>query len=377
MPNGDVSGSQLLAAPPALVIEVAGGQQFTARAADGPVVIGREPPADICIPGSGVSRVHLRVEPERDQWIVTDSGSRNGTYVDGRRVHRVAVNKTLTLRLGGAAGVEVRVTPAPARADHQLADERGADEVAVVSALGDGDAMVAVISEGAARAGAAVAARREELGFTQRKLADDHVVSQSVLVKFERGVHWPRQSTIAKIESYLRWPSGTIELLRAGGPVPEDESTEILTPTVQATVMVDASQIALRGLLARAAVLPALDSPLFTAQITPLLTEVRRLERTVTTATHTSARRPELARLLGQVRRTRADMIAKAASAPAATLGQRLAAAREANCLTVAEAAVTAGVSVDDVEAVENEQALPTHTTAALQRFLGHVDARR
>lgn len=377
MTDNDVSGSQLLTAPPALVIEVAGGQSFTARAADGAVVIGCEQPADICIPEPGVSPGHLRVEPERDQWIVTDSASRNGTYVDGRRVHRVAVDKTLTLRLGDAPGVEVRVTPVPARAETQSTDESGADEVTMVSALGDGDAMAAVISEGAARAGAAVAARREELGFTQRKLADDHVVSQSILVKFERGVHWPRQSTIAKIESYLRWPSGTIELLRAGGPVPEDESTEVLTPTVQATVMVDAAQIALRGLLARAAVLPALDSPLFTAQVTPLLAEVRRLERTVATAAHTSARRPELARLLGQVRRTRADMIARAASAPGATLGQRLAAAREANCLTVSEAAVTAGVSVGDVEAVENEQALPTHTTAALRQFLGHVDARR
>jgi transcriptional regulator with GAF, ATPase, and Fis domain len=47
------------------------------------VVLGREPPADVCIPEQAVSRQHARIAFDGTRWILTDLGSRNGTIVDG------------------------------------------------------------------------------------------------------------------------------------------------------------------------------------------------------------------------------------------------------------------------------------------------------
>jgi len=47
------------------------------------VVIGREPPAEVCIPEQAVSRQHARITFDGSRWVLTDLGSRNGTIVDG------------------------------------------------------------------------------------------------------------------------------------------------------------------------------------------------------------------------------------------------------------------------------------------------------
>jgi serine phosphatase RsbU (regulator of sigma subunit) len=48
--------------------------------------IGRTPPADIVLPDSEVSRSHCTVSLASGELVVSDSGSTNGTYVDGVRV---------------------------------------------------------------------------------------------------------------------------------------------------------------------------------------------------------------------------------------------------------------------------------------------------
>jgi len=50
------------------------------------VVIGREPPADVCVPEQAVSRQHARIAFDGTRWILSDLGSRNGTIVDGAYV---------------------------------------------------------------------------------------------------------------------------------------------------------------------------------------------------------------------------------------------------------------------------------------------------
>jgi TIR domain/FHA domain len=50
--------------------------------------IGRTAPADIVVPGAGVSRAHCLVELAADQVRVTDLNSTNGTYVDNKRIER-------------------------------------------------------------------------------------------------------------------------------------------------------------------------------------------------------------------------------------------------------------------------------------------------
>ncbi|MDV3258530.1 MAG: TIR domain-containing protein [Sphingomonas sp.] len=52
--------------------------------------MGRTPPADVIVPGAGVSRAHCLVELSGDKLRVTDLNSTNGTYIDNKRVDRSA-----------------------------------------------------------------------------------------------------------------------------------------------------------------------------------------------------------------------------------------------------------------------------------------------
>lgn len=111
------------------------------------------------------------------------------------------------------------------------------------------------------------AARREELGYSQRKLSDDKIISQSNLVAFERGRSWPREGTREKLERYLKWPPATLARIRHGAAVPQGdadgESTEALSDTMQVSMLVEAVELALDGIKARAATLAAPDDPGF------------------------------------------------------------------------------------------------------------------
>ncbi len=53
--------------------------------------MGRTPPADVIVPGAGVSRAHCLVEISGDKLRVTDLNSTNGTYIDNKRVDRSAI----------------------------------------------------------------------------------------------------------------------------------------------------------------------------------------------------------------------------------------------------------------------------------------------
>lgn len=48
--------------------------------------VGRVPPADIIVAGSGVSRAHCLIELAADQLRVTDLNSTNGTYINNKRI---------------------------------------------------------------------------------------------------------------------------------------------------------------------------------------------------------------------------------------------------------------------------------------------------
>jgi hypothetical protein len=64
-----------------------------------------------------VSRRHVALDPTADGWIARDL-STNGIWHEGRAVKSVRVATTATrLRLGGAEGPEVTLTPLPAPAD--------------------------------------------------------------------------------------------------------------------------------------------------------------------------------------------------------------------------------------------------------------------
>ena len=81
--------------------------------------IGREPTCDIRIDDSLVSRRHVEIGPSDGTWYVSDGESRNGTFLDGRRISREPLPKRCALRLsehGPLLQLELRPTEAPTTA---------------------------------------------------------------------------------------------------------------------------------------------------------------------------------------------------------------------------------------------------------------------
>lgn len=63
--------------------------------------VGRERDVDALLADERVSRVHIVVEPEGDDWFLRDLGSRNGTTLNGRRVGRARLADGDHIGLGG------------------------------------------------------------------------------------------------------------------------------------------------------------------------------------------------------------------------------------------------------------------------------------
>lgn len=66
------------------------------------LTIGREPPADILLPVSAVSRVHAELSWEDGGFCIRDLNSRNGVLVNGRRVSEDRLEAFDELRIGDA-----------------------------------------------------------------------------------------------------------------------------------------------------------------------------------------------------------------------------------------------------------------------------------
>ncbi len=65
-----------------------------------PTVIGRDDAVDMCIPVQSVSRRHAEIRWEGSQWLLRDLGSRNGTLLDGQRVHESPLEAGQEVRVG-------------------------------------------------------------------------------------------------------------------------------------------------------------------------------------------------------------------------------------------------------------------------------------
>ncbi len=73
-----------------LIVLVGGtvGEMF--KLPDGEAVIGRSRRTDVCLPDDGVSREHAKIRSHGGQVVIEDLGSRNGTLINGERVHGTA-----------------------------------------------------------------------------------------------------------------------------------------------------------------------------------------------------------------------------------------------------------------------------------------------
>jgi transcriptional regulator with XRE-family HTH domain len=235
------------------------------------------------------------------------------------------------------------------------------------------------VDPGMARAGAAAAARRRELDISQRSLAADGVINAGALISFEKGRSWPRDRTRARLEGVLRWPPGTINQLRTGGPAGGDDQTEVVRrdqPGDEGSLIAQAVVAAVNTLGSTIDSLPAADDPDFTPRITAILSDLRQLEAVAARATRIGKVTPTLIRALSTVRRRVEELTMLAATAQHATLGQRLYAARRNSNLTIVETAQAAGVAEDVITRAESEQPVPAPAVGAIETLIGQLDWR-
>jgi transcriptional regulator with XRE-family HTH domain len=348
---------------PSLAIHV-GNQTYTAHESDAPIMIGREFPAQVRINDERISRTHMRLDCTPNGWVAVDL-SRNGIFIDGTRQSSIAIREGTAIYLGNPRGIPVAFTyrAAAARPEHEpdIPDDD------------DSERTLDTVDPGVARAGAAVAARRDELKLTQRYLARSGIVNAGALIDFEKGRRWPRKATLAKLEDALQWPHGTIARIRRERVDPDSEDTVTMMNTVRAPLMAEAVEVALTTINTAIEALPAASEPDFGHRTASILADLRKLEAVAAGAARSAKGAPEVALVLSAVRRCYKDLMLRAARAPGATLGQRLYAARYRAELTAEEIANAAGVPVDVITAAEAEVPLNADTVAALSSALNSL----
>jgi pSer/pThr/pTyr-binding forkhead associated (FHA) protein len=89
------------AAPAARLALVRGAGPVQVNVPAGGLTIGRNPTEGLVLGSDSlVSRQHARLEYAGGQWILTDVGSRNGTFVNGARVTRQALRPGDQIQIG-------------------------------------------------------------------------------------------------------------------------------------------------------------------------------------------------------------------------------------------------------------------------------------
>ena len=230
-----------------------------------------------------------------------------------------------------------------------------------------------VAAPGIARAGAAFADRRQELGITQRELAKKGLITASSLIAFEKGRSWPRERTRAMLEEVVHWPAGTLAAIRAGGQIPRTQPRRPSPATIGCAADRRRRRRRDEHRGCRVANLPVDDHPKFAEYAQAVLADLRRLEAVTARAVRTSQGSPAIIKSLAAVRRRYDELMTRTAAAPGATLGQRLYTARRRANLTAAEAAAALGAPADLVIAVESETPPPGDTQSRIEALIAEL----
>jgi transcriptional regulator with XRE-family HTH domain len=210
---------------------------------------------------------------------------------------------------------------------------------------------------GISRAGAEFAARRRELGISQRKLATLKVITAPALIAFEKGRAWPRERTRAMLEEAVQWPAGSLARLRAGGSVFFSALIDTGGPDAeQFPPFAGAVNVAMSAVTSVIEALPDDDDPRFTERARSVLTDLRRLESITAQAVRSSQGSAAVIKTLASIRTRYDALMTRAAATADATVGQRLYTARREANLSVAEAAAAMQTAPEVVAAAESEK---------------------
>jgi transcriptional regulator with XRE-family HTH domain len=245
-----------------------------------------------------------------------------------------------------------------------------------VDTTADADDAFDEVDPGMVRAGAAAAARRRELDISQRSLAADGIINAGALIAFEKGRSWPRERTRVKLEEILQWPPGTIARIRRGGSVAPAEPAGLPVGGDEGSLIAQAIEAAVNTLGDTIGSLPPVDDPAFTPRVTAILTDLRQLEAVAARAARIGRLTPPLLKALSTVRRQIDELTLLGATAPTATLGQRLYAARRRANLTIGETAQAAGVSEDAIIAAEAGQPVVAAAAELIESLIDQIDWR-
>jgi pSer/pThr/pTyr-binding forkhead associated (FHA) protein len=99
----DSSGGRAKSPPAARLVLVRGGGPPQVNVPAAGLTIGRNPTEGLVLASdSQVSRQHARLEYAGGLWVLSDLGSRNGTFVNGARVTRQVLRSGDVIRIGQA-----------------------------------------------------------------------------------------------------------------------------------------------------------------------------------------------------------------------------------------------------------------------------------
>jgi len=94
----------------AIVLRVAGVEYSFSDEEE--IWLGRSDTADVCLSNPHVSRRHGRLVQTADGWLYEDTGSKHGTRYRGLPIHRLRLDRPVTLLLGEPGrGEEVHIRP--------------------------------------------------------------------------------------------------------------------------------------------------------------------------------------------------------------------------------------------------------------------------
>ncbi|WP_067837644.1 FHA domain-containing protein [Nocardia lijiangensis] len=117
--------------PDAPVLVVQTRERVYRLRAGGVYNVGRDPTADIVVTDPRVSSLHAVLERGSDGWEIEDAGSLNGTFFDGKRVERRAIDRDATFQLGHARDGEKLTCSVEAPPGHEPDDDAGGDTMIV------------------------------------------------------------------------------------------------------------------------------------------------------------------------------------------------------------------------------------------------------